>query len=245
MRNDGSLPCRFRANRLPWMLLVMGLVVIATPVAADPIVVPTSLNPGDQYRLAFVTSTTGVATSTDIADYNSFVTAAANLEPLLVALGTSWNVIGGTLTVSARTNTATDPTPPGDTGVPIYLVNDTKLVDHYDDLWDGNIDIPFNINENADAVTSFVFTGSSWPGTIAVHRPLGFNGSEGTSWIGQTSFPTIKWMIGGTESDTTRALPFYAISGVLIVPEPGSLVLTSIGAVGLIGFGRRRRKRSA
>jgi hypothetical protein len=192
-----------RASLKLWMLLALVTVsfaLSAAPVSADPITEPTGLNVGDQYRLAFVTSTTSVATST----------------------------------VSARTNTATDPTPPGDTGVPIYLVNDTKLVDHYDDLWDGNIDIPFNINENADAVTSFVFTGSSHTGLQEVPaRPLGFNGPEGTSWIGETRFPTITWMVGGTSSDLTATFPFYAMSGVLtVVPEPGSFILMSIGGRG-------------
>jgi hypothetical protein len=80
---DSSLAGRIHAHWLPWMFLVVGLVVIATPVAADPIVEPTGLNPGDPYRLAFVTSTTGVATSKDIAFYNNFVTNVANGEPLL------------------------------------------------------------------------------------------------------------------------------------------------------------------
>ena len=42
--------------------------------AATPIdTVPTTLSPGDQYRLVFVTSTTTTATSTDINTYNTFV----------------------------------------------------------------------------------------------------------------------------------------------------------------------------
>jgi hypothetical protein len=41
---------------------------------AAPITVPTGLNPGDRYRLAFVTSTTRDARSSNIADYNLFVT---------------------------------------------------------------------------------------------------------------------------------------------------------------------------
>jgi hypothetical protein len=234
------------------MLLVMWIVVIATPVAADPITQPTGLNFGDQYRLAFVTSTTGVATSTDIADYNSFVTAAANLEPLLVALGTSWNVIGSTLTVDARDNTGTSPSSVagGSVGVPIYLVNDTKLADSNDDLWDGSIDLPLNINENGDPYSDFVFTGTFFDGWVQEPpRPLGFNGGAGegpSAWIGNANSSAGAWMIGGTEEDQARLLPFYAMSEVLTaVPEPGSIILMSIGAIGLNGFGGRRRKRAA
>jgi hypothetical protein len=226
-------------------LVTVSLALSATPVAADPIVVPTGLNPGDQYRLAFVTSTTGVATSTDIADYNSFVTAAANLEPLLIALGTTWNVIGSTRTVDARDNTSTNPTA---VGVPMYLVNDTKLADNNADLWDGSLDVPFNVNENGDTITGFAFTGTTTDGTPSNNprNSLGFNGVDGIAnsvWLGDSRFAGITWTIGDATSDQTTTLPFRAMSGVLtVVPEPGSLILMSIGAVGLISFGRRRRR---
>ncbi len=64
--------------------------------------------PGDFYRLAFVTSTTRDAVPTDIADYNAFVTATAEAVPELLALGTTWSVIGSTASVDARDNTGTD-----------------------------------------------------------------------------------------------------------------------------------------
>ena len=51
--------------------------------AATPIdTVPTTLSPGDQYRLAFVTSTTTAATSSNIADYNTFVNNLATTAGL-------------------------------------------------------------------------------------------------------------------------------------------------------------------
>jgi len=40
--------------------------------------VPVGLNPGDPYRLIFVTSIARDALSTNIADYNSFVHGIAN-----------------------------------------------------------------------------------------------------------------------------------------------------------------------
>ena len=61
--------------------------VIAAPtgVSAAVVTVPVGLPPGSQYRLGFVTNTNTLATSADIAVYNTFVTAAANTEPDLVA----------------------------------------------------------------------------------------------------------------------------------------------------------------
>ena len=71
---------------------------------ANPITQPTDLNLGDKYRLVFVTSNTRDATSADISDYNTFVTNTANLVPELLALETTWSVIGSTSTVDARDN---------------------------------------------------------------------------------------------------------------------------------------------
>ena len=60
-----------------------------TGAMAAPVTAPTSLNVGDQYRLVFVTSAVRDATSTNIADYNAFVSGVANGQAELAALGTS------------------------------------------------------------------------------------------------------------------------------------------------------------
>jgi len=113
------------------------LLVLEFTVVASPITVPTSLSPGDSYRLAFVTSTTRDATSSDIGVYNTFVTGVANTVPELVALGTTWKPIGSIATVDARDNTGTNPGV--STGVPIFLLNDTKIADDNAELWVGGI----------------------------------------------------------------------------------------------------------
>jgi hypothetical protein len=157
-------------------------------------------------------------------------------------------VIGSTRTVDAHNNTSTNPT--AETGVPIYFVNDTKLADNNADLWDGSIDVPFSINENGDTITGLAFTGTTTNGTPSNNprNSLGFNGVDGITnsvWQGDALFTGGTWTIGNATSDQSTTLPFRAMSGVLtVVPEPGSLILMSIGAVGLISFGRRRRKRA-
>ena len=50
---------------------------------------PTSLNPGDEYRLAFVSFDGPNATSSNIATYNTFVNNAGNDVTELAALNTS------------------------------------------------------------------------------------------------------------------------------------------------------------
>jgi hypothetical protein len=67
-------------QKLPILGLVSGIALVtlgtASAVQAAIVTVPTGLNPGDQYRLVFVTSGTRDATSTNIADYNTFVANA-------------------------------------------------------------------------------------------------------------------------------------------------------------------------
>ncbi len=119
------------------------LLVAPTVASAQIVTTPVGLSPGDQYRLGFVTITKRDASSSNIADYNDFVTTAANSEPDLLALGATWTAIGSTSTVDARDNTGTNPT---STGVPIYLLDGiSKIADNNADLWDGSIDNFFNI----------------------------------------------------------------------------------------------------
>lgn len=81
-----------------------------------------------------MTSTTRDALSTNISDYNAFVTAAALSVPELAALSTAWHVIGATAAVDARDNTSTNPGVDG-VGVPIYLLNGTLLATDNNDCW--------------------------------------------------------------------------------------------------------------
>ena len=145
-------------------LLILVSLGLCAPAAAAPITVPTSLNPGDEYRLAFVTSDQRNGASSLITSYNAFVTGVANIQPALTSLGTTWKAIGSTATVDARDNTGTNPVVDG-VGVPIFLLNDTLLANDNLDLWDGSILVPFEIDEGGSAIQqSFVWTGTSSSG---------------------------------------------------------------------------------
>jgi len=176
-----------------------------------PIVVPTSLSPGDQYRLAFVTSGTRDAQSTDIADYNAFVTAAANAVPALAALQTQWFAIASTATVDARDNTGT--APPG--GVPVFLLDDTMLAASYDDLWDWSIAVPWDVTELCTTATGSL---NIWTGTNGfgmADQALGIASPTIGSRAATTDQEWVRF--GATASTANHRL--YAISDVLRTPS--------------------------
>ncbi len=83
-------------------LLLAGMG-IASLAQASGVTVPPGLSPGDTYRLVFFTGDTTTATSTNIADYNAFVTAEADSVVALADLGAIWTVLASTESVNVRT----------------------------------------------------------------------------------------------------------------------------------------------
>lgn len=201
-------------------------------------VVPMGLNPGDNYRLAFVTSTTRNATSNNIADYNAFVTGVANTVPELIALGTTWTAIGSTFTVDARDNTGTNPT--SSPGVPIYLLNDTKLADNNADLWNGDIDNPLEISEAGTALNVLVWTGTGPTGFASLGSWLGNNIAR----TGVSGLSNAIWINAGVPS-TASLMGMYAVSAVVtVVPVQGASWLFG-SALALLGAARKRNRQAA
>ena len=205
--------------------------------ACDSVVaIPPDLNPGDGYRLLFVTNSVTDATSADIAVYNAVATADAAAEPQLDALGTTWTAVASTSTVDARDNTGTNPTLRSLIGVPIYLVDGTRFADSYDSLWTnagphvGGVPIPdgtlpFIPTSSGGVPPHHIWTGSSQQGiaspNIGVYwGPLG--DSDGNAQIGIATdgthlFPDVQWM-RFSQSALTAERPVYGMSGVLTVP---------------------------
>ncbi len=217
--------------------LRVGMAIVATAwfalptnqSFAAPITTPTDLLPGAQYRLAFLTTGTRNAASTDITDYDAFVTAEANSVPELSSLSTTWQVLGSTATVDARDHTGTDPFGPG---VPIYRLDDIRLADDYADLWDGNLDAPLEVDQNGVVPGIFpVYTGSGIPGIASY--PLG--GATVTVGVSFATSPAWVEDAFATEPSVT-VLPFYALSAVLTVPVPeaGTLPMLTLALAALL-----------
>jgi hypothetical protein len=238
-----------KINLLKSFTAACALCIIAmspAAVQAAPIVDP-GLGTGNQYRLMFRTSVTMDATSSNIADYNAFVTGVANANATLASLGSTWMVVGSTTTVDARDNTNTNPFT--ETGVPIYLLDGTtKIADNNADLWDGTIDAFVNRNENGDLFTGgSVFTGTQGNGTAF---PTGELGSGAFTFAGLPNATNSGWVSASAPANTTQ-LTFFAISGLIedgvaqnsAVPEPGTLAIFGLSLVGL-GIARRRARQA-
>src|SRR5262245_25082903 len=78
---------RLRYVRPSLIASVTSIVFAAGDARATPVTVPFDLNPGNQYRLVFISSAVRDGTSADINDYNTFVMNVANSVPQLAALG--------------------------------------------------------------------------------------------------------------------------------------------------------------
>ncbi len=220
-------------------LLIFATFNVAPLISsAAPITVPTDLNPGDTYRLVFVTSTERDAMSSDIADYNAFVTAAANSVPELLALGTTWKAIGSTETVDARDNTGTNPGVA--TGVPIYTLADTRIANDNADLWDGIINVPLNRTElETVVVVPAVWTGSLSDGTADAFNDLWLGGPFAQTGDMNNNVDFGGW-IRNQGNSTFNEQRFYGLSGELtVVPEPPAFALAAFGFAALAAWGWR------
>ena len=160
-----------------WFIPSVLLLLVASSTHAVVITIPPALDPGDQYRLVFVTSGTRDAIPTDIEVYNNFVQSAADAVPDLASLAVTWKAMGSSASVAARENTDSIP---GVDDVPIFLLDGSNFADDYGDLWDGSLDIPLNIDETGNLAGSLrVWTGSNEFGQVGdgteidKHSPAG------------------------------------------------------------------------
>ena len=141
--------------------VTIALLSIA-PSSARAVVVPTGLNPGDTYHLAFLTDGTRDAVPTSIGIYNTFVQDQAALNSSLTGTdqGVQWFVIGSTFGKDARVN--------AEVSAPVYLLDGTtKVADGFADIWDGTIDNPIDVDQYGLSVINPdpVFAGSDFDGT--------------------------------------------------------------------------------
>jgi len=246
--------------RLSRVVFSVGVAVVigalAVPTAATPISIntPTGLNPGDRFRIAFVTRTTTTGSSSNIASYNLFVNTAAG-GATYNGSAVTFYAIGSTATVNAYDNIRSTTM-----NYPVYLAGGALVapsITGTSGLWSGALvnriatDIDGTVvSPDGNGSDRVVYTGSLVNGT-ASSEPLGFfipfdppvfltstgkaTGGTDAAWIRDG---------GGSNADLRQSL--YGISETLTVapvPEPSTycMALAGLACGGYSLFRRRQR----
>ena len=175
----------------------------------------TSLNPGDRFRLLFVTESTTHAQSAQITDYNRFIQdIATNGHMAIQNFSNAFRALISTIAVDARDNT--------DTGLairpgyPIYWLDGDKIADNYDAFYNNNWGSITGTDETGDntADNIIIWTGSNRDGT-----------GKNPETAGQANVETGQLTIGNELStnnpdSSSTEHPLYAMSPVFLINYP-------------------------
>jgi hypothetical protein len=214
--------------------LVLCLVAlgVGSPARAGSPMPPTGLGPGDSFQLVFVTSGTTTAVSSDIADYNRFVSAAAAAAGLDLIDGqpVTWQAIGSTATVDARNNAPQT--------APVYDLLGDLITASPGGLWNTRLlflQHPIDVTElEAPLLRGSVWTGSTDEGTGNDGLTLGSSLTLATVGDLTSEFPS--WISTGFFPESQQ-FHVYALSSPITipsVPEPSSLYLGGLALITLL-----------
>ncbi len=206
------------------------------------VITPPGINPltgelwtgGDTYHLAFVTSTTDdLNPAQDITYWNSYVNTVADGSSLTGVPETTWKIIGSTTNDHARDNALVSG--------PVYLVDAvTKLADGYEDMWDGQIDAPLNLDENGAPGAG---SGDIWSGSTSSGTKNGIYALDGSHTHASRGHRTVshgQWLYRDNQVRSGKR-HFYALSEPLTIPYTavnvvnGEAVNIAAGTADLVG----------
>lgn len=225
----------------PWKAIVLVPAIgLATSADAGTVLEPSGLSVGDKYRLVFVTSTKRDATSSNIADYNSFVDAIGD-----TLTAGDWTALASTSTVNAQTNTSTGTS---DESVAIYNLNNEIVSNNYSGLWSGNLQNDIYYDElGGTHWNDQIWTGTASNGFGSSNSTLG---GTGNAAYGFARMNDSNWIRLAYNLNKTTEAHFYALSGILtygsLPPAAGSNAVpgpVALGALAFVGLGRVSRRR--
>ena len=209
---------------------------VTNTVPADWSLIPTGLSTGDKFRLLFLSSTKRNASSTDIADYNTFIqTRAAAGHTDIRAYSAGFRAVGCTAAVDARDNTKTTYTT-SDKGVPIYWLNGAKAADQYEDFYDGSWDDEANDKNESGTngldtsqISNYPVTGCDHDGTenfTSTNLSQALGSTETTPGIGRpNSSGSGHGPLGSNSASSPITRPLYGLSAVF---QLAAAVVTSV-----------------
>ena len=217
------------------MIEIKGSVSTDTEITvpSDWSLIPSGLTAGAKFRLLFLTNSGHSPTSTDIADYNTYVQAQAAGGHADIQDYSSWfRVVGSTADADARDNTETTSS---DTAAAIYWLNGDKAADNYGDFYDGSWDDETNPRNRAGATVTAgtVWTGSENDGTeavvVSVSKAFGAQGvrqgklNDSGSGVGPLN--------SGVSVPPATTNPYYALSGILVVGAAVNNLATGVPTI--------------
>jgi hypothetical protein len=237
------------------LLPMMAFAFCAAPLMAG-VTLPSGLAPGDQYLMAFVTHDATTAQSTNIGDYNTFVSDQAALNPSLPSA--SWVAIGSTETTSAESNISSILTTAAMMSLPVYNTNGQEVVPHAADLFinsftpDPILQNPIEYTQSGDLQDTNVWTGTDFTGASLGNGWLGNPFGNGDIGQGLSANTDFQWIQGPPAPVFNEGFylnaSLYALSSPITVgaqgavPEPAMFTIWIIGiAVAAFSVCRRLR----
>ncbi len=195
----------------------------ACPVSAyaPADLIPSGLNPGDQFYVVFTSSSDQGAASSNIATYNALVQglAAASSIAGVQSISAGFNVIGATSTYNQCQ--------PADPAKPVYSVTKTRISSTVSAMFTPSavsLNSPLDINESGQAVTNGIaYTGCNTDGTPLTSYELG----EPNVAIGLTNVTNDQWLYYGASYPNNASKALYAISPLLTVAAPPTVAATN------------------
>jgi len=215
------------------MALAFVVLGVGSPVQAGSVILPSGLQPGDPFQVAFVTSGTSSAESSNIADYNRFVSDAATAAGLDIIDGqpVTWHAIASTATINAQENAPQT--------APVYDLQGRLITAIPGGLWNSPrlfLDNPIDVTESGNQLPcGYVWTGSNVTGLGIIEFTLGSRLRLVSIGDLTSAFPS--WLNTSVQ-ESSESFHIYALSSPITVldpvPEPSSFHLGVLGLMSLL-----------